>query len=106
MSPLTTILTYIRDHPDEVTLEPFQYANVIRFGIDDQVDLPEVEKRFPDMRLHVIRIDPAYVSKHRNLLTGFYQQTEGKQKDGFQDVWITTAHLSDRQLYLVDLSFE
>lgn len=106
MSALTTILTYIQEHPDEVVLEPFQYANVIRFGISDQVDLPDAEKLFPDMRLHVNRIDPEYVKEHHNLLTTFYQQTEEKQKDGFQDVWITTAHLSDRQLYLVDLSFE
>ncbi|KRL59423.1 hypothetical protein [Latilactobacillus fuchuensis] len=106
MSALTTILTYIQDHPDQVTVEPFQYANVIRFGINDQTDLPEVEKLFPEMRLHVNRIDPDYVQSHYDLLDSFYRQTEEKQKDGFEDVWITTSHLSDRQLFLVDLSFE
>ena len=49
MSTLTTILTYIQENPETVTLEPFQYANVIRFGIDDQVQLPDVEKLFPDV---------------------------------------------------------
>lgn len=106
MSTLTTILTYIQENPETVTLEPFQYANVIRFGIDDQVQLPETEKLFPDMRLHVNRIDSDYVNAHRDLLEAFYQQTIEKQKDGFQDVWITTTHLSDRHIFLVDLSFE
>ena len=40
MSALMFILTYIQEHPDEVVLKPFQYANAIRFGISDQVDLP------------------------------------------------------------------
>lgn len=106
MSTLTTILSYIHDHPEKITVEPFQYANVIRFGIDDQTVFPDAEKLFPDMRLHVNRIDPDYVQKHYALLNAFYQQTEEKQKDGFEDVWITTAHLSDRQIFLVDLSFE
>ncbi|MCD2257133.1 hypothetical protein ACNAN0_08145 [Agrilactobacillus fermenti] len=99
------ILEFIQKNPTKVVLEPLNYANVLTFGLSDKYYSYDV-KQFPDRRLHVLRMPTAEIQSNHDLLTYFFQMTAEKSKKTFENVWLTTSHLTDLGLLLVELSFE
>ena len=53
----------------------------------------------------VNRLKLDFISQHGKLLDDFFQMT-GRQLRGYHEVWVSTAHLTDRNVYLVELSYE
>lgn len=90
----------------DVVREPRVYANQVTYAFSDKLVEPEDETLFPPMRLHVVRPQPSFVQKNQKLLNQLFEQTKDTNPQGYQDVWLTSSHLTDRGLYLVEYSFE
>lgn len=103
------ILTFLRNEPG-IIKEPATYTNLVTYAFSDKLTVPGQTEVFPTMRLHVVRLTPEFVEQYQSELDYFYQQTDGVgseyEQDGYVDVWLTTAHLADRGLMMVELSFE
>ncbi|KRN29292.1 hypothetical protein IV38_GL000174 [Lactobacillus selangorensis] len=102
----TLILQYVQQHPESVRTELNQYENVITFTLSDLVLFPDGQELFPPMRLHVRRLPTQYVARNYGLLSYFYKRITNKDLGHFGEIWMTTAHLTDRHALLVELSFE
>lgn len=99
------ILEFIHNNPKQVVLEPKRYANVLTFAFPDDcyhLDL----KKFPKMRLQVTHLSTQEVMNNQPLLNHFYSLTAQQNENGFSNVWLTTAHLKDCRLAMVEISFE
>ncbi len=99
------ILSYIKRHPADLVKAIPAYDNVIRLFISDKVKVSDAEIYFPDNSLMVNRLKLDFISQHGKLLDDFFQMT-GRQLRGYHEVWASTAHLTDRNVYLVELSYE
>lgn len=99
------VLTYVKRHPDRVVFKPREYANVVTIGIPDQVKVANPEIYFPSDRLSVNLMTDSFVGEYGDLLNHFYELTKQSKPD-YHKVWITTSHLNQQALYLLDLSFE
>lgn len=99
------VLTYVNRHPDRVIFNPQDYANTVTIGIPDTVPVANQELYFPSNRLSVNLMTDAFVGEYSDLLDHFYELTKQSKPD-YRHVWITTGHIKQKQLWLLDLSFE
>ncbi|MBT9670895.1 hypothetical protein GPK34_02430 [Secundilactobacillus kimchicus] len=99
------VLTYIKRHPDRVTFKPLEYGNVVTMGIDDQVPVANQDLYFPVNRLSVNLMTDDFVGEYSSLLDYFFNMTQNT-RPGYHEVWITTSHIVDQHLFLVEISFE
>lgn len=99
------VLTYIKRHPDRVIFKKPEYQNVVTMGVKDTVPVANPEIYFPDNHLSVNLMSDAFVGEYSELLDFFFEMTSQSKPD-YQEVWITTSHLVEQQLFLVEISFE
>lgn len=99
------VLTYVKRHPDRVVFKPQEYANSVTIGIPDQVKVANEDIYFPSDRLSVNLMTDTFVGEYGDLLDYFYDMTNEVKPD-YRDVWITTSHLKQQALFLLDVSFE
>lgn len=99
------LLEFVLNSPD-VVREPRFYTNQVTYAFSDKIAKPEDPDLFPAMRLHVVRMEPSFVQENQSLLDDLFEQTKATNPRGYQDVWLTSSHLTDRGLYLVEYSFE
>lgn len=102
---LFNVLAYLNHHPEQIVKLQARYANVVRIFLSDDYPVADSEIYFPKDRLLVNRLSPDFVSKNGDLLDYFYT-TAGHKLRGYHDVWATTAHITKKHLYLIDLSYE
>lgn len=88
-----------------MTFIPQRNSNVVAIGVPDTVTVANAEIYFPANHLVVNRMDEDFLAKYGNLLNYFFDRTTGSKQD-FQNVWITTSHITARHAYLVEISFE
>ncbi|WP_040471952.1 hypothetical protein [Lentilactobacillus kisonensis] len=99
------VLSYIKAHPNQVTIAPGEYDNAIVMYLNDTVKLGNPEIYFPSHKLMVNRMAPEFISMNNELLDYFHDKTKVKDSS-YHELWVTTSHLAKRNKYLVDLSFE
>lgn len=99
------VLTKLKNHPELITARRARYTNTIIIQFTDSLKIADSGFYFPDMRLMVNRLSNDFVAKHGDLLDYYFQQTLGKAKS-YLDAWVTTSHLPDKHLYMLELSFE
>ncbi|KRO07530.1 MULTISPECIES: hypothetical protein [Lactiplantibacillus] len=99
------VMFYIAHHPAEITFTTPGYTNVVRMSIPDQIKVANPEIYFPNNKLLVNRFQDDFVAKNGNLLDFFFDYTE-KKVPNYHEVWVSTAHLSDKHIYFLELSFE
>jgi hypothetical protein len=99
------IMTFILNNQD-VVREPRVYTNQVTFAFDDRLPVAGKGVLFPEMRLHVFRLEPSFVKANRDLVNQIFAQTEEGPTASYDQVWFTSSHLSDRKLNLVEFSFE
>ncbi|WP_125604286.1 hypothetical protein [Lapidilactobacillus bayanensis] len=99
------LITFVLNNAN-VVREPRVYANQVTYAFSDKLVDFEDANLFPPMRLHVVRLAPSFVQKNQLLLNRLFMQTKDPTPQSYQDVWLTSSHLTDRGLYLVEYSFE
>ncbi len=101
------LLQFIHDNPELVITEPTEYANQLTFAFSKDFYPSELNPvLFPTMRLHVERLTPDFVEENKDLLHTLNEMLGKQPGTGFNEVWITTSNVADRNLLLVQLSFE
>ncbi|MFD1464979.1 hypothetical protein ACFQ4L_02585 [Lapidilactobacillus mulanensis] len=91
----------------EVVREPRVYSNQVTYAFSDKLPVPGQHQLFPEMRLHVERLNYEFVEQQYAKIDQLFKQTRDTvDNQKFADVWLTTSHLTDRGLYLVEFSFE
>lgn len=99
------LITFILTN-SEVVREPRVYTNQVTYAFSDKLPVQTDTGLFPEMRLHVVRLAPSFVEANKDSLNQIFEQTKGARPLNYQDVWLTSSHLTDRGLYLVEYSFE
>ncbi|APT19052.1 hypothetical protein FC62_GL000369 [Amylolactobacillus amylotrophicus DSM 20534] len=101
------VLEFIRDNSAKVIQEPTEYANQLTFAFSKKfADFNVDVTLFPVMRLHVERLDRSFVNANADLFIYFFNKVSSQSKSTYKDVWVTTSDVSNRDLLLVELSFE
>lgn len=101
------VLEFIRDNEAKVILEPTEYANQLTFAFSKKFADFEIDVRlFPLMRLHVERLNREFVQEHADLFIYLFNMVSSQSKTDYSDVWVTTSDVKNRDLLLVELSFE
>lgn len=99
------VLTKLKHHPELVSsIEP-RYTNTVFILFTDKLKIADSNFYFPDMRLMVNRLANDFVAKNGELLDYYFQQINGGAKS-YHDAWVTTSHLPERHLFMLELSFE
>lgn len=99
------VLSKIYHHPELVVNTVAVNSNAVALTIKDSLKVSDQEYYFPRHRLMVNRLSPSFVAKNGDLLDYYYDMTE-QDNPGYHDVWITTSHVEDNSVYLVELSYE
>lgn len=99
------VLTKLKHHPELIKSEQARYTNTVLLLFSDSLKIADSNFYFPDMRLMVNRMASEFVAKNGDLLDYFFQKTNGTAKS-YHDTWATTAHLPQRHLYMLELSYE
>ncbi|WP_283680330.1 hypothetical protein [Lentilactobacillus sp. Marseille-Q4993] len=99
------VLSYIKNHPQKVVTSAKKYNNSVEMFLDDDVRVGNAEIYFPDQKLEVNRMASEFLSKNSELLDFFYHQTDVDDQP-YNELWITTGHITAKHKYLIDLSFE
>ena len=99
------VLSKIYHHPELVVTTAAVDCNAVAITIKDSLKVSDADYYFPPRRLMVNRLSPDFVAKNGDLLDYYFDMTE-QDNPGFHDVWITTSHIPDKSVYLVELSYE
>jgi hypothetical protein len=99
------VLTKIKHHPELVASEVARYTNTVSVFIHDSLKIADAAFYFPDDRLMVNRLSNDFVAKNGELLEDYFVKTNQAEKN-YHEVWVTTAHVPEKHVYLLELSFE
>ncbi len=99
------LLSYLKRHPEERYIIKSHCSNVVQIFVRDTVRVSDSDIYFPDNKLMVNRLDDGFLEQHGSLLDYYWNQL-GRKSIGFREVWATTAHLKQRNVYFVELSYE
>ncbi|WP_283620787.1 hypothetical protein [Limosilactobacillus avium] len=99
------VLTKLKHHPELIKLCEPRYTNTVFILFSDKLKIADSGFYFPDMRLMVNRLANEFVAKNGDLLDYYFQKIGGSAKS-YHDAWITTSHLPEKHVYLLELSFE
>lgn len=99
------VLSKIYHHPELVTATVPRDSNTVQITITDNIKISDADYYFPLNRLSVNRLSHDFLAKHGNLLDYYYDMTE-EENPGYHDVWMTTSHVKDQSVYLIELSYE
>lgn len=99
------ILNQIEHNPEMVTKTKSPYENVVQLFIPDSIHIDHEDFYFPANKLMVNLLPEDFINKHQHLFKTYWEMA-GKPIPYFDEVWITTAHLNQSKVYLIELSFE
>ena len=99
------VLSYSRRHPEAFYFAKNKYDNVVQIFIKDDLQIADADIYFPQNRLMVNRLQDDFLAQHGNLLDHFLEQS-GHQPSGYHEVWATSSHLIDSNVFLIELSYE
>ena len=99
------LLSYLKRHPKECFNLTANCANVVQIFVSDHVRVADADIYLPDNKLSVNRLDDDFVAQHGELLD-YYAQFLKDDRQHFKEVWATTAHLTQKQSYFIELSYE
>lgn len=99
------VLSYLRRHPEAFYFAKNKYDNVVQIFIKDDLQIADADIYFPQNRLMVNRLKDDFLAQHGNLLDHFWEQS-GHQPSGYHEVWATSSHLIDSNVFLIELSYE
>ncbi|KRL97391.1 hypothetical protein [Liquorilactobacillus satsumensis] len=99
------LLSFLKRHPDKFRILKTGYNNVVRLSVSADAPVADADLYFPQDRLMVNRLSDDFVAQHGALLD-FYMQKMQLPKKGFLETWVTTAYLSQKDRYFIELSFE
>lgn len=99
------LLSFLKRHPDQYKQLQTSYSNVIRLIIPDSVRISDQEIYFPDNKLMVNRMQTDFIAQHGDLLNHYQEKTKHPDLH-FKDIWITTAHITHKKSYLLEISYE
>lgn len=103
--PIYDILKRIEEHPELIMKIKSPYKNVVQVFIPDTTKVEHANFYFPAHKLMVNRLPKSFTKLHPNLFSDYWEAT-GKSQPSYTDIWATTAHLSEENAYLIELSFE
>ena len=99
------VLTKLKNHPELIEEVQTRYTNTVLLFFTDELKIADRGFYFPDMRLMVNRLSNDFVAKNGDLLDYYFRMTDGGARS-YRDAWVTTAHLPQRHLYMLELSYE
>ncbi|WP_057739636.1 hypothetical protein [Limosilactobacillus secaliphilus] len=99
------VLSKIYHHPELVTATVPRDSNTVQITITDNFKISDSDYYFPINRLSVNRLSHDFVAKNGDLLDYFYDMTE-EENPGYHEVWMTTSHVKNQSVYLIELSYE
>lgn len=99
------LLSYLKRHPEKRYIVKSHCTNVVQIFVKDTVKVSDSDIYFPDNKLMVNRLEDSFLEQHGSLLDYYWNQL-GKKSIGFHEVWATTSHIKQRDVYLVELSYE
>lgn len=99
------ILKHLEVHPDQIVLVKAKYDNVIQFFFNDLPLTDDLSPYFPSDKLVAERLAPDFVTKHAELLRSLWYKVH-RDIPPYKEVWLTSAYLTEQQLFLLELSFE
>lgn len=99
------VLTKLKHHPELIKQVNPRYTNTVMILFDDSLKIADASFYFPVNRLMVNRLASGFVAKNGDLLEDYFEMTRG-EKTNYHDVWATTSHIPDKQVYLLELSYE
>lgn len=102
---IVNVLAYLYLHKEDIRSLNTRYDNVIQLFFKDTVKVFDADVYFPDNKLIVNRMSDEFCTKNGNLLEKFWALA-GNETISYHEVWITTAHLTERHVYLLEISFE
>ena len=85
------ILSYLKRHPEKIFALRSRYDNANIY--------------FPDNKLMVNCLTDDFLAQNGDLLDSFWQLA-GHDYIDHHEVWATTSHLTQKNMYLLELSFE
>ena len=88
------VLTKLKNHPELIRNIKARYTNTIMILFDDSLKIADASFYFPVDRF-----------KNGELLDKYFAMTNGT-KTNYHDVWVTTCHIPEKKVYLLELSFE
>lgn len=99
------VLSKIKRNPKIVININNRYDNAVQIFIQDNINVSDREIYFPNNKLMVNRLAQDFVDQHSNLLE-YCWSLSGNDSIGYRDVWVTTAHLTKRSAFFIEISFE
>lgn len=105
MNQQVELIEFLNQEQDKLVFEPQVYSNQLTIAFANALIPDKLQLIFPEMRLHVERIDNETLSKLRDQLQLFTSHLSTEDQN-FKNVWLTTSNITDRRLALVEISFE
>ncbi|MDO1605010.1 hypothetical protein Q2T76_02940 [Lactobacillus sp. YT155] len=105
MNQQVELIDFLNQEQDKLVFEPQVYSNQLTIAFANALIPDKLQLIFPEMRLHVERIDNETLSKLRDQLQLFTSHLSTEDQN-FKNVWLTTSNITDRRLALVEISFE
>ena len=99
------ILSYLKRHPEKIFALRSRYDNVIQIFFKDVIKFADANIYFPDNKLMVNCLTDDFLAQNGDLLDSFWQLA-GHDYIDHHEVWATTSHLTQKNMYLLELSFE
>ena len=99
------VLTKLKKHPELIKRIKARYTNTVMIIFDDSLKIADASFYFPVDRFMVNRLSNDFVAKNGELLDEYFLMTNGTMAN-YHDVWVTTCHIPEKKVYLLELSFE
>ncbi|GEN95662.1 hypothetical protein [Pediococcus ethanolidurans] len=99
------ILSQIQKHPDRAEINTLGYTNVVQLKFSDRLQVANPEIYFPNETLLVDRLSDEFVDKY-NVLMDYFNSLTKKPMKSYHEVWVTTAHILDKKVYMLELAYE
>lgn len=99
------IINFLIDIEKELVLEPQRYSNQLTFAFVGSLIPENLKEYFPEMRLHVERVDEETKEHLKSHLDIFFSKLHDTTQS-YQTVWLTTSNITKNKLAMVEISFE
>ncbi|WP_412989916.1 hypothetical protein ACLJJ6_02740 [Pediococcus siamensis] len=102
---LYNVLSQIQKHPERAEINTLGYTNVVQLKMSDSLPVANPEIYFPDETLLVDRLSDEFVIKY-NVLLDYFNSLTKKPMKSYHEVWVTTAHILEQKVYMLELTYE
>lgn len=99
------IINFLITIEDQLVLEPQRYSNQLTFAFAGNLIPEDIKDYFPEMRLHVERVDEETKQHLKKQLDIFFSKLHDTTQS-YETVWLTTSNITQNKLAMVEISFE